>query len=65
MDVLRKQRRGIQMEEKGSKDEKPSEITIKEESPEAHSTEENKGSEASCEENWESKRQSWYCGQIF
>ena len=53
MDVLRKQRRGIQVEEKGSKDEKPSEITIKEESPEAeaHSTEENKGSEARSEEN--------------
>ena len=51
MDVLRKQRREIQVEEKGSKDEKPSEITIKEESPEAHPTEENKGSEARSEEN--------------
>ena len=64
MDVLRKQRRGIQVEEKGSKDEKPSEITIKEE-PKAQLTEENTDSKASCEENWEYKRQLWYCGQIF
>ena len=54
MDVLRKQRRGIQVESQGqeSKDEKPSEITVKEESPEAQNTEDSRGSEASHEENW-------------
>ncbi len=54
MDVLRKQRRGIQLEgqEQESKDEKPSEIAVKEELPEAQNTEDNTGSEASHEENW-------------
>lgn len=54
MDVLRKQRRGIQVEgqEQENKDEKSSEIAGKDESPEAENTEGNGGSEASHDEDW-------------